>query len=71
MRRWKSGDLVLDERPALDEPHFVRLGPYAETDEFVTALDDKRRPWPSVEEIYPSLEIAYRLDPSQSTDGRR
>jgi predicted dehydrogenase len=71
LRCWKSGDLVLDERPALDEPHFVRLGPYAETDEFVTALADKRRPWPSVEEIYPSLEIAYRLDPSQSTDRRR
>ncbi|MDA0747430.1 MAG: hypothetical protein O2954_12995 [bacterium] len=54
----------MDERPPEDQPEFIRVGPYAETHEFVTALAEGRPPWPSVEEIFPSVEIASRLDPS-------
>lgn len=60
---WEDGDLVAETRPAPDEPAFVRLGPYAETHEFVTALAEGRAPWPSVDEVFPSVEAAYALNP--------
>ncbi len=62
---WKENELVVEERPAEGEPAFVRLGPYAETHEFVAALGEGRKPWPSVGEVYPSVEMAYTLDPSK------
>ncbi|MCH2665251.1 Gfo/Idh/MocA family oxidoreductase [bacterium] len=62
---WKENELVLEKRPAPDEPPYVRLGPYAETHEFVTALAEGRPPWPSVGEVFPSVEVAYTLDPSK------
>ncbi|HAA77882.1 TPA: hypothetical protein DCE37_22480 [Candidatus Latescibacteria bacterium] len=62
---WKENELVVEERPAANEPSFIRLGPYAETHEFVTALEEGRAPWPSVKEVFPSVEVAYTLDPSK------
>ena len=61
LRCWKDNPVVIDERPAEGEPDFVRLGPYNETTEFVTALAEGRRPWPEVKEILPSLELAGRI----------
>jgi predicted dehydrogenase len=63
---WKDNELVVEVRPDSDEPAFVRLGPYAETHEFVTALEEGRAPWPSVAEVLPSVEMAYALDPSKA-----
>ena len=60
---WKDNELVIEERPPKDQPAFVRLGPYAETHEFVTALEEGRKPWPSVSEVFPSVVMAYTLDP--------
>ena len=62
---WRDGELVVEERPAAGLPPFIRLGPYAETHEFVTALGEGRMPWPSVAEVFPSAEMAYALDPSK------
>ena len=62
---WKDNELVVEERPPKDEPTFIRLGPYAETHEFVSALEEGRAPWPSVGEVLPSVEAAYDLDPSK------
>ena len=64
LRCWKDGKLLPDECPPDGEPDFVRVGPYGETHEFVTALAEGRPPWPSIVEVFPSVELAYRLDPS-------
>ena len=64
---WKDNELVVEERSEKNEPAYIRLGPYGETHEFVTALASGRKPWPSVEEVYPSVEAAYVLDPSKET----
>ncbi len=63
LRCWKDNKLALDECPPEGEPDFVRVGPYGETHEFVTALEEGRPPWPSILEVFPSVELAYRLDP--------
>lgn len=63
LRCWLNGEIVLDESPPLDQPPFIRWGPYAETHEFVSALSEGRDPWPSIEEIYPSVKLSYQLDP--------
>ena len=62
---WKDKELVVDEHPPADEPSYIRIGPYAEMHEFVTALSEGRKPWPSVGEVYPSVELAFTLDPSK------
>jgi predicted dehydrogenase len=62
---WKDKELVVDEHPPSDEPSYIRIGPYAEMHEFVTALSEGRKPWPSVGEVYPSVELAFTLDPSK------
>ena len=64
---WRENELVIDERPPSEQPMHVRIGPYGETAEFVTALAEGRRPWPSVEEVYPSIALAFELDPSKET----
>ena len=63
LRCWLNGEVVVDESPPPDQPPFIRRGPYSETHEFVTALSKGRSPWPSIEEIYPSVQLAYQLDP--------
>ena len=74
LRCWKDNQLVVDECPPEDEPPFVRVGPYNEAHEFVMGLIEKRQMWPTLEEIFPSTELGYRLDPSkegQETVDRR
>ncbi|MCZ6636418.1 MAG: Gfo/Idh/MocA family oxidoreductase [bacterium] len=65
VRCWKDNHIVVDERPPEGEPDFMRLGPYAETHEFVCALEEGRPAWPTIEDVFPSLELAYKLDPSK------
>jgi predicted dehydrogenase len=65
LRCWKDDDLVVDEHPPEEQPPFVRVGAYAEIEEFVAALAEERAPWPSVAEVYPSVEIAFKLDPGK------
>lgn len=62
---WRENNLITDECPPEDQPQFIRVGAYAETEEFVTALAEGRPPWPSVGEVYPSVEIAFKLDPGK------
>ena len=63
LRCWKHNQIVLDKRPAPGEPDFVRVGPYAEAHEFVTALSEGRPPWPTMADVFPSMEMAYQLYP--------
>lgn len=65
LRCWKEDRVVVDERPPEDEPEFVRLGPYAEAHEFVSALEAGMQAWPTVRDVFPSVELAYKLDPSR------
>lgn len=60
---WKNNELVIDKQPDPDEPNFVRIGPYAETPEFVTALIEKRAMWPTIADVFPSMELACELNP--------
>lgn len=60
---WKDNVLVVDKTPDAGEPNFVRIGPYAETHEFVTALAEKRAIWPTIADVFPSMELAYQLNP--------
>ncbi|MGA1200060.1 MAG: hypothetical protein ACO36I_26480, partial [Candidatus Latescibacterota bacterium] len=60
---WKNNELVIDKQPDADEPHFIRIGPYAETHEFVTALIEKRAMWPTIADVFPSMELACELNP--------
>jgi predicted dehydrogenase len=66
LRCWKDNKLVVDKCPPDGQPHFIRVGPYAETHEFVTALLEKRAMWPTMADVFPSLKLAYQLDPSQA-----
>lgn len=63
LRCWKDNNLIIDEQP--QEKMFISVGAYAETVEFVTALAENRPPYPSVAEVYPSVEIAFKLDPDK------
>jgi len=65
LRCWKDNQVVLDETPPDGQPPFVRVGPYAEAHEFVMGLKEKRAMWPTAADVFPSTEIAYRLDPSK------
>ena len=65
LRCWKDNKVVVDETLPEGQPEFVCVGPYAETEEFVKALEEGREPWPSVEEVFPSVELAFNLDPSK------
>lgn len=60
---WKDNQLVIDKQPDSDEPNFIRIGPYAETHEFVSALLEKRPMWPTIADVFPSMELAYQLNP--------
>jgi len=60
---WKDNEIVIDKTPSDDEPSFIRIGPYAEAHEFVTALNEKRAMWPTVADIFPSLKLGYELNP--------
>ncbi len=68
LRCWKDNSLIIDECPPEDQPQFISVGAYAETVEFATALAEGRPPWPSVAEVYPSVEIAFKLDPGKPDD---
>jgi len=65
IRCWKDNKLILDEQTPADQPSFISVGAYAETVEFVTALMEKRPPYPSVGQVYPSADMAFKLDPSK------
>lgn len=63
LRCWRDSKLVIEEYPPENQPQFVSVGAYGETEEFITALSEGRKPYPSVVQVYPSVEIAFKLDP--------
>jgi predicted dehydrogenase len=69
LRCWSRGTLVMDERPPVNQPPCVRDGPYAETEEFVSALSAGRPARPTVAEILPSVKLAHLLAAAGGTDG--
>jgi predicted dehydrogenase len=64
---WKDNKLVVEERPPEGQPAHVRLGPYAEAHEFVSALAEGRSAWPTVSDVMPSVEMAFTLDPTKDS----
>jgi predicted dehydrogenase len=58
---WRGDKLVVDEGTAPNEEPFVFRGEYAETIEFIEALQNKRHPRPSVLDVLPSAELCARL----------
>jgi len=60
---WKDNEKVVDKTPDPNEPNFIRIGPYAETHEFVTALIEERPMWPTIADVFPSMELAHQLNP--------
>ena len=65
LRCWKENALVVDEQASKDQPPFISVGAYAETAEFVTAIAEGRAPCPSAAQVYPSVELAFKLDPDK------
>ncbi|MDA0712186.1 MAG: hypothetical protein O3B73_18460, partial [bacterium] len=60
---WKDNKMVVDKRPDPDEPAHIRIGPYAEAHEFITALAQKRPMWPTIADVFPSMVLAHQLNP--------
>ncbi|NLS78619.1 MAG: Gfo/Idh/MocA family oxidoreductase [Chloroflexi bacterium] len=58
-RGWEGGNLLLDTDPAAGQPAYVRNGAYAEACEFIAALQEGRQPYPSLVEVYPSMELVH------------
>jgi Predicted dehydrogenases and related proteins len=59
LRCYQRNQVVLEETP--DEPEDVIFGFYGEVEELIEALSSKRRPRPSIEEIYPSVQACFEL----------
>jgi predicted dehydrogenase len=68
LRCYRENRLVLEEIPGSDTPDDVINGFYGEVIELVEALTHKQRPKPSIEEVYPSVELCFRLADRVSLD---
>ena len=59
LRCYQQNQLVLEE--IADAPEDVIFGFYGEVEELVDALSHSRRPRPSIEEIFPSVQTCFDL----------
>jgi predicted dehydrogenase len=60
-RCFRDGHLVSEEVAAADMPEDVLNGCYDEAAEFIRALRSKGRPHPSIEEVFPSVELCWKM----------
>jgi len=60
-RCFRGGRLVLEDLAAADMPEDVLSGCYDEAAEFIRALRSKDRPHPSIEEVFPSVELCWKM----------
>jgi predicted dehydrogenase len=61
LRCYQENRLVLEEIAGSETPEDVTQGFYGEVIELVEALKGGRRPRPSVEDVFPSVELCFRL----------
>ena len=61
LRCWQGTRLMLEEVAAHDAPEDVMNGAYNEVIEFVRALQAGIAPHPSVEDVFPSVELCSQL----------
>lgn len=61
---FREGKLEVDELGPEGEPDFVATGAYGETSVFIRAIKDGRLLGPTVEQVYPSLELCFQIEQS-------
>src|SRR2546423_4890818 len=61
LRCYRENRLVLEEMAGNETPEDVIQGFYGEVSELVQALSNGRRPKPSIEDIFPSIELCFQL----------
>ena len=61
LRCYRENQLVLEEISGSDTPEDVINGFYGEVTELVEALSRKQRPKPSIQEVFPSVELCFGL----------
>lgn len=61
LRCYQQNRLVLEEIAGTDIPEDVIFGFYGETNELIDALIHQRRPSPSIEDIFPSVQACFEL----------
>jgi predicted dehydrogenase len=64
LRCYQENLLVLEEIGGGETPEDVIHGFYGEVLELVDALNQKRRPTPSIDDVFPSVELCFQLSES-------
>jgi myo-inositol 2-dehydrogenase/D-chiro-inositol 1-dehydrogenase len=58
---WEAGRLVKEGIPAKEKLPYEQNGTYAETVEFLTAIQAGRQPHPSIAEVVQSVHVCYQI----------
>jgi predicted dehydrogenase len=61
LRCYQENRLVLEEIAGSEIPEDVTHGFYGEVVELVEVMNQRRRPKPSIEDVFPSVELCFRL----------
>ena len=61
VRCFQDNKLVLEKIAGSDTPEDVLQGFYEEAAEFIRALHKKAKPHPSIEEVFPSVELCFMM----------
>src|SRR5207253_9551451 len=61
LRCYHQNRLAFEEISGKETPEDVIHGFYGEVVELVEAMNQGRRPRPSIEDVYPSVELCFRL----------
>jgi predicted dehydrogenase len=67
---WRNDQLEVDEAAAESEPEHLRNGSYQELEEFISALKAQRPPWPTIEDILPSVRLAFAISEKAASQSR-
>src|SRR6266536_6118917 len=73
LRCYQENRLVLEEIAGSETPEDVTQGFYGEASELIQALSLGKRPKPSIEDVFPSVELCFQLADraEKSTSPRR
>ena len=61
LRGYRENQLVLEEMAGSETPEDVTQGFYGETTALIEALSDGKPPKPSIEDVFPSVELCFQL----------
>jgi predicted dehydrogenase len=61
LRCYRQNQLVHEEIADANTPEDILFGFYGEVVELVEALTQQRRPWPSIEDVFPSVRACFNL----------